>query len=100
MAKKKVVERYVGDPNYQFLHDRVSDLFAEKLKSDIEKLKKQDIHEISSTPYFCPSLDYYMERATLLCESVARKIFPRESSPEYRVVSEAHYVTPTESETG
>ncbi|XP_021802090.1 uncharacterized protein LOC110746184 [Prunus avium] len=73
------------------LHDRVSDLFAEKLKSDIGKLKKQDIHEISSTPYFCPSIDSYMERATLLCESVARKIFRRESSPEYRVVSGAHY---------
>ncbi|CAB4311774.1 unnamed protein product [Prunus armeniaca] len=91
MAKKKVVERYEGDPNYQFLHERVLDLFAEKLKSDTEKLKKQDIHEISSTSYFCPSIDSSMERATLLCESVARKIFPRESSPEYRVVSEARY---------
>ncbi|XP_020420395.1 uncharacterized protein LOC18778114 [Prunus persica] len=58
---------------------------------DIAMAKKKDIHEISSTSYFCPSIDSSTERATFLCESVARKIFPRDSSPEYRVVSEARY---------
>ncbi|XP_068305279.1 uncharacterized protein [Pyrus communis] len=81
-ARKKAVERYEyeRDLNYRFLHDKVSDLFAKQLKSDIEKLKKGDICEISSVPYFCPSVDSSMERATLLCESIARKIFPLESS--------------------
>ncbi|KAB2633751.1 hypothetical protein D8674_029998 [Pyrus ussuriensis x Pyrus communis] len=51
-----------------------------QLKSDIEKLKKGDTCEISSVPYFCPSVDSSMERATLLCESIARKIIPLESS--------------------
>ncbi|KAM2487744.1 hypothetical protein ACFX1W_039634 [Malus domestica] len=79
-ARKKAVERYERDLNYRFLHDKVSDLFAKQLKSDIAKLKKGDICEISSVPYFCPSVDSSMERATLLCESIARKIFPLESS--------------------
>nr|XP_028954481.1 uncharacterized protein LOC103428357 [Malus domestica] len=72
-ARKKAVERYERDLNYRFLHDKVSDLFAKQLKSDIEKLKKGDICEISSVPYFCPSVDSSMDRATLLVRDRLRK---------------------------
>ncbi|CAN6577843.1 unnamed protein product [Malus baccata var. baccata] len=72
-ARKKAVERYERDLNYRFLHDKVSDLFAKQLKSDIEKLKKGNICEISSVPYFCPSVDSSMERATLLVRDRLRK---------------------------
>ncbi|CAK9149630.1 unnamed protein product [Ilex paraguariensis] len=34
----KAVERYHRDPGYKFLHDRVSDLFADFLNTDIQNL--------------------------------------------------------------
>lgn len=34
--KKGVLERYERDPNYQFLHNRVSDVFAADFRSDFE----------------------------------------------------------------
>ncbi|PQQ00324.1 uncharacterized protein Pyn_14586 [Prunus yedoensis var. nudiflora] len=36
----KAVERYHGDPDYRFLHDRVSDLMAECLKHDIQEFNQ------------------------------------------------------------
>lgn len=35
---KKAVERYRHDPDYRFLHERVSNLFADCLKLDLELL--------------------------------------------------------------
>ena len=40
---------------------------------------------------WCPSLDSSFDRSTLLCESIAKKVFPRESYPEYQGIEEAHY---------
>ncbi|KAL6175652.1 hypothetical protein ACLB2K_052291 [Fragaria x ananassa] len=37
-------------------------------------------------------MDSSFDRATLLCESIERTIFPRESNPEYEGIEEAHYV--------
>lgn len=36
---KKAIETYERDPEFQFLHERVSDLFVECLKTDIDSLK-------------------------------------------------------------
>ncbi|XP_023642464.1 uncharacterized protein LOC17893112 isoform X3 [Capsella rubella] len=88
---KEAFTRYSHDPEYRFLHERVSDLFASQLKSDLEFLASGQQNEISLAAKWCPSIDSSFDKATLLCESIARKIFPRESFPEYEGVEEAHY---------
>ncbi|KAL6200004.1 hypothetical protein ACLB2K_029786 [Fragaria x ananassa] len=37
-------------------------------------------------------MDSSFDRATLLCESIVRTIFPRESNPKYEGIEEANYV--------
>ncbi|XP_068307162.1 uncharacterized protein [Pyrus communis] len=88
---KKAVARYLRDPDYRFLHHQVSDLFAECLKSDLENFKSNEYKKITLAAKWCPSLDSSFDRSTLLCEAIARKVFPRESYPEYEGVEEAHY---------
>ncbi|PSR84727.1 protein of unknown function DUF2828 protein [Actinidia chinensis var. chinensis] len=90
-AAKKAVQRYGRDPDYRFLHDRVSDLFADCLKLDIESLNSGQSNRISLAAKWCPSLDSSFDRSTLLCESIARRVFPRESDPEYETIEDAHY---------
>ncbi|KAM2010604.1 hypothetical protein ACFX16_005224 [Malus domestica] len=89
---KKAVERYQRDPDYQFLHERVSDLFAECLKSDIEHLNSdKQPKKISLAAKWCPSIDSSFDRATLICECIAKKVFSRESCIEYQELEEEHY---------
>ncbi|KAJ1391485.1 von Willebrand factor A-like domain superfamily [Sesbania bispinosa] len=85
---KKLVERYNRDPNFQLLHDRVSDHFAECLKKDMEFLKSGSLSRISLAAKWCPSVDSSFDRSTLLCETIAKRLFHRE---EYEGVEEAHY---------
>lgn len=103
------LDRHQSDPDYRFLHDCVSDLFADCLKFDIQNFNKhhqqqqQSINdgdegetsterlEITSAAKFCPDFDSPFNRATLLCESIAKKVFPRESYPEYQGIEEADY---------
>ncbi|XP_057806519.1 uncharacterized protein LOC131021375 [Salvia miltiorrhiza] len=88
---KKVVERFNEDANFQFLHDRVSDLFAQRLRSDMEMLKLGKLNKISLAAKWCPSLDSSFDKITLLCETIAKKVFPRAEYAEYEGVEEAHY---------
>ncbi|XP_058200584.1 uncharacterized protein LOC131315507 [Rhododendron vialii] len=88
---KKAFERYNRDPEYRFLHDRVSDLFAELLKSDMESYRAGELCKIGLAAKWCPNLDSSFDQATLICESVARKVFPREEYIEYQDIEEAHY---------
>ncbi|KAJ0240914.1 hypothetical protein HA466_0219550 [Hirschfeldia incana] len=88
---KVAFTRYSHDAEYRFLHERVSDLFANLLRRDLEFLTSGETNKISLAAKWCPSLDSSFDKATLLCESIARKIFPRESFPEYHGLEEAHY---------
>ncbi|KAI8566424.1 hypothetical protein RHMOL_Rhmol02G0039500 [Rhododendron molle] len=88
---KKALERYNRDSDYRFLHDRVSDLFAELLRSDMESYHAGELEKIGLSAKWCPSLDSSYDRALLMCESVARKVFPREEYVEYQGIAEAHY---------
>ncbi|KAK6126624.1 hypothetical protein DH2020_039634 [Rehmannia glutinosa] len=88
---KRVVERFNSDPDFKLLHDRVSDLFAQCLRSDIKLLNSGDFKKISLAAKWCPSLDSSYDKFTLLCETIAKKVFPREEYPEYEGVEEAHY---------
>lgn len=87
---KKVVERIKRDSDYRFFYDRVSDLFSEHLKSDIQNLNSGEKNKISLAAKWCPSIDSSFDRSTLLCESIARRMFPKES-PQYQGIEEAHY---------
>jgi len=88
---KAASTKYSNDPNYRFLHERVSELFANQLKRDLEFLTSGQPNKISLAAKWCPSLDSSFDKATLICESIARKIFPQESFPEYEGVEDAHY---------
>ncbi|XP_024640575.1 uncharacterized protein [Medicago truncatula] len=85
---KKLVDRYTTDPHFKFLHDSISDHFADCLKKDLQFLKSGLPNKISLAAKWCPSVDSSFDRSTLLCESIAKRIFPRE---EYEGVEEAHY---------
>ncbi|XP_062160588.1 uncharacterized protein LOC133867840 [Alnus glutinosa] len=87
----KAIGRYNCDPKYRFLHDQISNLFAELLKADLEYLISGQVAKISLASKWCPSLYSSYDRSTLFCESVARKLFPRDACPEYREIDEAHY---------
>ncbi|XP_008246023.1 PREDICTED: uncharacterized protein LOC103344177, partial [Prunus mume] len=99
--KAAVVERYERDPEYRFFHEFISDIFVECLKSDIEKLKKKNLKQpnddqdnwwkITSAADSCLSLSNNFSDSALLLQSIARKVFPRESYPEYQGVEEAEY---------
>lgn len=88
---RRVVERYNSDSNYKFLHDKISDFFSESLKSDIGFLNSGEFRKVGFAAKWCPSLDSSFDRSTLLCESIARRVFPRESDPSYAEIEEEHY---------
>ncbi|XP_034217527.1 uncharacterized protein LOC117629130 [Prunus dulcis] len=76
-----------SNSDYRFLHDRVSDIFADYLREDIQNLEKQQEEILSSAAFACPPVGSSLDRATLLCESIAMKVFPIESQG----LQEAHY---------
>ncbi|KAF5746389.1 hypothetical protein HS088_TW06G00560 [Tripterygium wilfordii] len=88
---KKIVDRYTVDLDFRFLYERISDLFAECLKNDMKFLNSGELKKISLAAKWCPSIDSSFDRATLLCESIARKVFPREEYSEYEGIEDAHY---------
>ncbi|KAG7611687.1 Uncharacterized conserved protein UCP015417 vWA [Arabidopsis suecica] len=85
---KKAVTRYNSDANYRLLFDRIADLFAVLLKSDLKYLNSNELTKISLASKWCPSVDSSYDKATLICEAIARRMFPRE---EYEGIEEAHY---------
>ncbi|KAK8626218.1 hypothetical protein V6N13_133869 [Hibiscus sabdariffa] len=88
---KKVIDRHSRDPEFRFLYERVSDVFVACLKADMEFVKSNEPRKIGLAAKWCPSVGSSFDRSTLLCESIARKLFPRENYPEYQGVEEEHY---------
>ncbi|WMV47988.1 hypothetical protein MTR67_041373 [Solanum verrucosum] len=88
---EKAFEKYYSDEHYRRLHDKISDFFAELLTEDLEKLNSGKSNEISLAAKWCPTVDSSYDKATLMCESIAKKVFPRESYSEYNGVEEGHY---------
>eukprot|EP01018_Ginkgo_biloba_P017156 Gb_26615 [translate_table: standard] len=91
-AASRALKRYTEDLNYRALHDQVAQIFANLLSKDLKALKAEKFFNISLVAKWCPSLDSSYDRSTLLCENIARKLFPRDSHPEYAQVEERHYV--------
>lgn len=91
-AAARAVDLYSRDSTYRSLHDRTADLFAQLLAEDMRKLADGKVREFSLAAKWCPSLDSSYDRSTLLCEAVARRLFPRGSSPELADdIPDAHY---------
>ncbi|XXG39841.1 hypothetical protein AAC387_Pa01g0699 [Persea americana] len=83
---RRAVERYNSDSNYRFLYDRISDFLVESLKTEIWFLDWGEFWKISGrAAAWCPFRDSLLENSTLLCESIAKGVFPRESDPSYGV---------------
>ncbi|OWM76252.1 uncharacterized protein LOC116210728 [Punica granatum] len=89
---RKLIERYNRDSDFRFLYDKISEHFAQSLRKDLEFLHSGEINKIGLAAKWCPSIDSSFDRSILLCESIAKLIFQRESYPEYDGVEEAHYV--------
>ncbi|KAG6384833.1 hypothetical protein SASPL_153652 [Salvia splendens] len=88
---RRVVERFNHDADFRFLHNCISDLFAQRLRLDMEMLKSGELNKISLAAKWCPSLDSSFDKITLLCETIAKKVFPVAEFPEYEGVEEAYY---------
>ncbi|KAM0844768.1 hypothetical protein ACQ4PT_056829 [Festuca glaucescens] len=80
-AAARAVERYARDPNYRLLHDMTADVFADLLAEDMKKLTEGNI-DLSLASKWCPSVDTCYDRSTLLCEAIARRLFPKGSMPQ------------------
>ena len=89
---KKALDRYNSDHDYRFLHDQVSMFFANCLQSDIQSLNSGDHVKISLAAKWCPSVGSSYDKTLLICESIARIIYPRNSDPEFDELDDASYV--------
>uniref|UniRef100_A0ACD5ZFV0 Uncharacterized protein n=1 Tax=Avena sativa TaxID=4498 RepID=A0ACD5ZFV0_AVESA len=91
-AVARAVERYNRDPSYRFLHDRTADMFADLLAEDMRKLVDGKVNDLSLAAKWCPSLDKCYDSSTLICEAIARRLFPKGSAPELPLdLADAHY---------
>ncbi|KAL2921372.1 hypothetical protein RDABS01_012863 [Bienertia sinuspersici] len=91
MKAKKAVDRYNHDPEYRFLYDCICNVFADLLRKDMILLQQNYHDYISLAAKWCPSLDSSYDEYLLICESIGRRVFPRELYSEYEGVEEAHY---------
>ncbi|KAK9665756.1 hypothetical protein RND81_14G133800 [Saponaria officinalis] len=87
----RVLDKYNNDLNFRVLHDSISDVFGELLRNDIELLKKGDVYKIGFGAKWCPTIDSTYDEVTLLCESIARRVFPKDKFEEYKDMEEAHF---------
>ncbi|KAG6399537.1 hypothetical protein SASPL_141018 [Salvia splendens] len=89
--RRRAVERFNHDADFRFLHNCISDLFVDWLRSDMEMLKLGKLNRISLAAKWCPSLYSSFDRITLLCKTIAKKVFLVAEFPEYESMEEAYY---------
>lgn len=89
---KRALQRYRSDENFRSLHEAISDFFAELLRVDAENLNAGNLSKISLAAKWCPKIDSSYDKVTLICETIARKMFPIEKYSEYKEMEERHYV--------
>ncbi|GJR84181.1 putative von Willebrand factor A-like domain superfamily protein [Tanacetum coccineum] len=75
----------------------VSYFFAECLRSDIELLNNGESMKISLAAKWCPSVDSSYDKALLICESVARLLYPWDSDSEFEALDEFNYIVKIKS---
>ena len=87
---RRAVETHTRDLKYKTLYSAVAQVFACQLTKDLEALKEGKVHDISLAAKWAPSLDLSYDQRTLLCEAIARRIFPKEAYPEYADIEDQH----------
>lgn len=90
--KEKLQDMCISNQGFKMLHDQVSNFFAERLRSDIELLNTGENAKISLAAKWCPSVDSSYDKALLICESIARILYPRDSDHEFDGIDEFSYV--------
>uniref|UniRef100_A0A803MN08 DUF2828 domain-containing protein n=1 Tax=Chenopodium quinoa TaxID=63459 RepID=A0A803MN08_CHEQI len=87
----KILNKYNQESDFRLLYNSIADIFAELLKEDIELLQKGDLYKLGLSAKWCPTIDSSYDEVTLLCESIARRVFPKEVYEEYKDMEDAHY---------
>ncbi|CAE8633953.1 unnamed protein product, partial [Polarella glacialis] len=82
------LRRYYEDPVYRATHEAVAGIFTRQLQRDLRDMKAGK--RLSLCAKWCPALGNSFDRRTLLCESIARRLFPA-SLPEYTGLLDSHY---------
>ncbi|CAE8621800.1 unnamed protein product [Polarella glacialis] len=85
---KEALRRYDEDPLYRALFERTGQLFAERLRADLEDRRRG--RRIGLCAKWCPLLYHSFDRRTLICECIARWLFPA-TLPEFEGVTERQY---------
>ncbi|KAG0587916.1 hypothetical protein KC19_2G201000 [Ceratodon purpureus] len=89
---RRAVDTYTTDPKYKVVYSAVAQVFADQLKKDLQALEEGKLYDISLAAKWAPSLDLSYDQHTLLCEAIARRMFPKEAHPEYADLEEHPYV--------
>ncbi|KAI4969734.1 hypothetical protein ZWY2020_000648 [Hordeum vulgare] len=90
-AAATAVQRYARDQNYRLLHEMTAEVFADLLAEDMKKLAAGNM-DLSLAGKWCPSVDSCYDRSTLICEAIARRLFPKGSAPDLpEDLPDAHY---------
>uniref|UniRef100_A0A453T418 TROVE domain-containing protein n=1 Tax=Aegilops tauschii subsp. strangulata TaxID=200361 RepID=A0A453T418_AEGTS len=90
-AAATAVQRYTRDQNYRLLHDMTAEVFADLLAEDLKKLAAGNM-DLSLAGKWCPSVDSCYDRSTLICEAIARRLFPKGSARDLpEDLPDAHY---------
>eukprot|EP00931_Biecheleriopsis_adriatica_P018812 TRINITY_DN1302_c0_g1_i2.p1 TRINITY_DN1302_c0_g1~~TRINITY_DN1302_c0_g1_i2.p1 ORF type:complete len:971 (-),score=229.42 TRINITY_DN1302_c0_g1_i2:183-2972(-) len=85
---REALKRYDEDPLYRTLFERTAQLFAEQLKEDLASMRQG--RRIGLCAKWCPLLYHSFDRRTLICEAIARWLFPA-TSPEFQGITERQY---------
>jgi hypothetical protein len=86
---RRALDKYNTDLKFRSLHSAVAEVFANSLVKDMQLLKEDKVYDLSLAAKWAPSLDLSYDKLTLLCEAIARRMFPKD--PEYADVEEDHY---------
>lgn len=85
---REALKRYDTDPVYRALFERTGQLFADQLREDLDAMRAGK--QVGLCSKWCPTLYHSFDRRTLICESIARHLFPP-SLPEFAGASERNY---------
>ncbi|KAJ8448989.1 LOW QUALITY PROTEIN: hypothetical protein Cgig2_004044 [Carnegiea gigantea] len=82
---KRALEKYDQEPKYSLLYDKICELFAQYLRSDLKWLSSGKLSKIGLASKWCPSIDSAFDKTTVICECIARRVFLEKSTLD------AHY---------
>ncbi|KAL6853392.1 hypothetical protein ACP4OV_019421 [Aristida adscensionis] len=91
MLAVQALQTYYGDPEYRSLFDHIAEFFAGLLASDLEQMRLGEQGAVGLAAKWCPTPGSSFDRTTLICEAIARRLFPRDSDPGYSDLPEEHY---------